>query len=125
MTGWDFGIYADSKKKDLAWKFIQIFLQKKNVILAALSNGQIPPVTAYTQDETWFSVDPFSAEYQKLLPLSIGVPVKPGYNAWAMGLLTATEAVVLDPKLSVDDAVQKMNDYVSNQSGSDAVEVRK
>lgn len=125
LTGWDFGIYTNSKKKELAWKFIQVYLQKKNVILAALTNGMIPPITADLQDTAWTSVDPLSLEYQKLLPTAVGVPVKSGYNAWAMGLLTATEAVLLDPKLSVDDAVQKMNDYVDNQLGSDKVEVKK
>ena len=125
LTGWDFGIYANSPKKELAWKFIQLYLRKKNVIMAALTIGMIPPVTADLQDPAWTSVDPFSLSYEKLLPVAVGVPVKSGYNAWAMGLLTATEAVILDPKLSVSDAVQKMNDYVDNQLGSDKVEVKK
>ena len=124
LTGWDFAIAANSTKKDLAWKFIQLYLKKKNLIQANLTNGQIPPVTEDLADPAWTSVDPFSLEYQKLLPLAVGVPVKSGYNAWAMGLLTATEAVLLDPKLSVNDAVQKMNDYVDNQLGSDKVEVK-
>ena len=122
LGGWDFGIYAKSTKKDLAWKFIQVYLQKKNVILAGLTNGHIPPLLAAQQDEAWTSVDPFNVEYQKLIPVSVGSPVKSGSNTWAMGLLTATEAVVLDPNLSVDDAISKMDDYVSNQLGPEMVE---
>jgi multiple sugar transport system substrate-binding protein len=124
-TGWDFAISSSSSKKDIAWKFIEMCLEEKNLITFGLYVGQIPPVTAYAQDKAWTSLDPFSADFQRILPLAVGVPVKSGYTNWAMGFLTATEAVVLDPKVSVDDAVQKMNDYITNQAGPDAVEVRK
>lgn len=124
LSGWGLSIYANSQKKDLAWKFIQT-MQERDSLLDAALNGWTPPVTAVANSPEWTGQDPFQEGFQKLLPLSTGIPLKSGYNTWAMGLLTATESVVLDPKVTVDEAVQKMTDYVSNQAGSDIIEVKK
>lgn len=124
LGGWDLAIYSGSKQKDLAWKFIQTYQSKANLLRLALANGWTPPVTAIAEDPAWTSLDPFQATFNKIVPIATGIPVKSGYTTWSIGFLTATEAVVLDPKLSVDDAMQKMNDYVTNQLGADAVEVK-
>lgn len=124
LSGWGSSISANSKYKDIAWKFIELQMTKDNLLMAAF-NGWTPPTPEAAQDKDWLATDPFQEGFQKLLPLSVGIPVKTGYPVWAMGFITATEAVVLDPTVSVDDAVQKMNDYITNQIGSDAVEVKK
>jgi multiple sugar transport system substrate-binding protein len=125
LSGWDLAIYANSTKKDLAWKFVQVMQRKENLLEAGLLNGWTPPVSAYAEDKAWTDLDPFQADFQKLLPISVGIPLKATYNTWAMGFLTATEAVVLDPKISVDAAIQKMDDYVANQVGPEEVVRRK
>jgi hypothetical protein len=56
---------------------------------------------------------------------SVGIPSDPNYPIWATGMLQATEAAVLTPTMSTDDAVQKLVDYVTNQLGEDKVEKRK
>jgi len=99
--------------------------RKENLLEAGLLNGWTPPVSAYAVDKAWTDLDPFQADFQKLLPISVGIPMKATYNTWAMGFLTATEAVVLDPKISVDAAIQKMGDYVANQVGPEEVVSRK
>ncbi len=125
LSGWDCVIYRRSKQKELAWQFIQVVQIKKNLLEAALLNGWTPPVSAYAEDKAWTAIDPFQAGFQKIYPAAIGIPVQSGYTAWAMGFVTATEAVVLNPKLSVDDAVEKMKAYVTNQLGADEVEALK
>lgn len=125
LSGWDLAIYAKTKKKDLAWKFVQVVQRKKNLVRGALVNGWTPPVTAYAASKEWTDLDPFQEPYQRLLPIATGIPAQSGYKAWAMGFLTATEAVVLDPKLSTEAAVEKLSDYVGNQLGADAVTTRK
>ncbi|TPK85482.1 extracellular solute-binding protein [Mesorhizobium sp. B2-4-17] len=124
LSGWGSSIYANSKNKDIAWKFIELQMTKGNILTAAL-NGWTPPTPEARQDKDWLALDPFQEGFQKLLPQSVGIPLKAGYPVWAMGFITATEAVVLDPTVSVDDAVQKMNDYVANQLGADQVMVKK
>lgn len=125
LGGWDMAIYSGSKQKELAWKFIQVGQQKKNMLMGALNNGWTPPVSSYANSSEWLNVDPFQKSFQNWLPHATPIPVVAGYNTWAMGLVTATEAVVLNPKLSVDDAMKKMVTYVTNQTGPDEVEVRK
>jgi multiple sugar transport system substrate-binding protein len=125
LSGFNLSIYANSRKKDLAWKFIQTSLTKKNMLQAALANGWIPPVTKIAFSKEWLDTDPFQSVPNGVLSISKPVPVKSGYSAWAMGLMTATEAVVLDPKLSVDDAVGKMKEYVENELGPDVIEAKR
>jgi multiple sugar transport system substrate-binding protein len=125
LSGWDMAIYQKSHHKDLAWQFIQIMQMKKNLLEAALNNGWTPPVTEYAESKEWTSIDPFQAGWNKFYPAAVGIPLQSGYDAWALGFATGTEAVMLNPKLSVDDAVKQMSDYVVNQLGPDTTEVLK
>ena len=125
LSGWDMAIYAKSSHKDLAWQFIQVMQEKKNLLEAAIINGWTPPVTEYAESKDWTSVDPFQAGWNKFYPAAVGIPVQSGYNAWALGFATGTEAVMLNPKLSIDTAVEQMSKYVTNQLGPDTTEVAK
>jgi multiple sugar transport system substrate-binding protein len=67
---------------------------------------------------------PFRAGFASLMPIAVGIPPNPDYVIWANGFLQATEAVVLNPAMSVDAAIGKMKTYVTNQVGDDSVETR-
>lgn len=126
LAGWDLAIYAKTKHADLAWKFIQLSQRKSNLLAAEIEGGWVPPEKAYGMDPTFANFEtPYRAQFAKLVSYSIGVPAQSDYPVWANGLLQATEAVVLDPNTSVDDAIGKLSDYVSNQLGPDAIETRK
>ncbi len=124
LSGWDMAIYKHTKNPDLAYKFIKVMQEKKLMLEGDINDGWTPPVTSYSQDPTWLQYDPFQVTWQSYLPASTPIPVQADYNTWAMGFVNATEAVVLNPHLSVDAAIAKMSDYVTNQLGPDAVETR-
>jgi multiple sugar transport system substrate-binding protein len=126
LGGWDLAIYAKTKHADLAWAFIDLTQRKANLLGADIEGGWVPPITTLASDKEFSDFEPpFREQFAKLMPYSVGVPSNPDYPVWANGVLQATEAVVLDPKLSVDDAIGKLSDYVSNQLGPDKIETRK
>jgi multiple sugar transport system substrate-binding protein len=122
IGGWVLAVGSKTKYPDLAAELINLAQSKKNSIAAAGPMGTVPPVAEYTKDESYLNyAPPFRAAFAKLPAVSTIAPQDPNYSVWAQGLLMATQAVVVDPKITVDQAIQKMKDYVGNQLGKDAV----
>ena len=122
IGGWTLAIGSGTKYPDLAWDLINISQSRKNMLSADIAVALVPPVPAYTHDPEFLNVaPPFRAEFARMSLTAEIAPLDPNYSVWAQGLLTATQAVVVDPTLSVDDAIGKMKDYVTNQLGPDAV----
>jgi multiple sugar transport system substrate-binding protein len=127
MTGgWTLAVGSGTKNPDLAWDLINISQERKNMLAADITIALVPPVLALTHDPDYLNfAPPYRAEFAKIANYAEMAPLDPNYSVWAQGLLIATQAVVLDPKLSVDDAIGKMKDTVSNQVGPDSIAVRK
>src|SRR5262249_3346116 len=110
LAGWGFAVYANTPNADAAWQFIQVAQRRSNMLGADIEGGWVPPVKAYAADKEFLDVQPaFRAGFAALLPQSVAVPSKADYPIWANGFLQATEAAVLTPDISTDDAVQKLS----------------
>jgi multiple sugar transport system substrate-binding protein len=82
----------------------------------------VPSLPEYAKDPEFLNVaPPFREVFAKIADTSEIAPLDPNYSVWAQGFLTATQAVVVNPSTSVDDAVNQMSEYVSNQVGPDAI----
>jgi multiple sugar transport system substrate-binding protein len=126
LGGWDLAIYAKTRHPDLAWQFIDMTQRKENMLSCDIEGGWVPPVKSLASDPEFANfAPPYREQFAKLVVHSVGIPSDPNYPIWAIGMLQATEAAVLNPKISTNDAVQKLVDYVTNQLGPDAVERRK
>jgi multiple sugar transport system substrate-binding protein len=125
IGGWTLAIGSGTKYPDLAWDLIDIAQQRKYMLTADIAVALLPPVTAYTHNPDYLNfAPPFRAAFVNISKNAEMAPLDPNYSVWGQGLLTATQAVVLDPTLSVDDAIGKMKDVISNQVGPDAGAVR-
>jgi multiple sugar transport system substrate-binding protein len=122
VGGWNLSIGSASKHPDLAWELIELAQTKENMLAADIVVALVPPIPDYANDPGNVNVAPdFRPVFAKIADTSQIAPLDPNYSVWAQGFLTATQAVVVNPNTSVDDAVQQMNDYVSNQVGPDQV----
>ena len=119
--GWNLVINEASPNKELAWKFIDAAQSTDNLVAVALAAGLVPPTAAAAQDPRYLEVSPFQGPFGELLKMAQPFPPGGDYIAWSNGFLRATEALVLDPTLSVDDAIADMAGYVENQLGPDKV----
>ena len=119
--GWNLVINEASPNKDLAWAFIDAAQSTDNLVAVALAAGLVPPTAAAAQDPRYLEVSPFQGPFGELLAMAQPFPPGGDYIAWSNGFLRATEALVLDPTLSVDDAIADMAGYVENQLGPDKV----
>ena len=119
--GWNLVINEASPNKELAWKFIDAAQSTDNLVAVALAAGLVPPTAAAAQDPRYLEVSPFQGPFGELLKMAQPFPPGGDYIAWSNGFLRATEALVLDPSLSVDDAIADMAGYVENQLGPDKV----
>ncbi len=125
IGGWTLAIGSGTKHPDLAWDLLNLAQSRKNMLEADKAIALVAPVPEYTKDPEYLSVSPaFRPEFAKISLNAQIAPLDPNYSVWAQGFLTATQAVILDPKLSVDDAIGKMKDYVSDQVGPDEVAVK-
>jgi multiple sugar transport system substrate-binding protein len=114
--GWTIGIGAKTKHPDLAWDLINLVQSKKNMLAADDAISIVAPVPKYTEDPAYLAfAPPYRAAFAKISLTATMAPSDPNYSIWAQGLLTATEAVVVDPSVTVDAAVAKLKDYVTNQ----------
>jgi multiple sugar transport system substrate-binding protein len=122
IGGWTLAIGSASKNPDLAWELINLAQSRKNMLSMDIAVALVPPLPSVAKDPEFLNVaPPFRAVFAKIADTSQIAPLDPNYSVWAQGFLTGTQAVIVDPNSSVDDAVAKMKDYVSNQLGPDAV----
>lgn len=124
LIGWPLVVYAKTQHADLAFKFIQLAMKPENQLTAAIELGGLPAETDVLNTPSYINEDPFRAKFGALIPIARGIPADPNFAVWAQGFLQATESVVLNPNMSVDDAIAKMKNTVTNQLSDDQVETR-
>ncbi|WP_321791820.1 extracellular solute-binding protein [Caballeronia sp. J97] len=118
--GWDLSIYKKTANPDLAWQLVDLIVSKQYVVKGANWTGFVPPQQKYWTDKEYTELaPPYQEQYGKILAISKSVPADPEYPVWAHAFEAATEALVLKPKMSVDDAVKMMKSELSNQLGDD------
>jgi multiple sugar transport system substrate-binding protein len=122
IGGWNLSIGSASKHPDLAWELIDLAQSRENMLSNAIAVALVPSLPEYARDPEFLNVaPPFRAVFARIADTSEIAPLDPSYSVWAQGFLTATQAVVVNPSTSVDDAVNQMKDYVSNQVGPDSI----
>ncbi|MDN7846962.1 extracellular solute-binding protein [Burkholderia multivorans] len=120
--GWDLTIYKKTASPDLAWQLVNLIMNQKNMINGANWTGLVPPVRSYWTDKAYTDLaPPYQAQFANLLAESKSVPADANYPVWAHAFEAATEALVLKPQTSVDDAVKMMRKAVTNQVGADKI----
>jgi multiple sugar transport system substrate-binding protein len=122
VGGWTLAIGSATKHPDLAWELIDIAQNQKNLLKFALVTAVVPPIPEYQSAPEYLNISPTSnAMFAKIANVAQYAPLDANYSVWGQGFLTATQAVVVNPDTSVDDAVNQLRDYVSNQVGPDAI----
>ncbi|MCB8883735.1 extracellular solute-binding protein [Acidisoma cellulosilytica] len=124
LVGWPLVVYAKTPNRDLAIKFIELAMKPENQLSAAIEIGGLPSQTDVLNTPSYVDENPYRAKFGALIPIAGGVPADPNFAIWAVGFLQATDAVVLNPNMSVDDAIAKLKDTVTNQLSDDQVETR-
>ena len=118
--GWDVSIYKKTAHPDLAWQLVQLIVGKQHAIDGANWTGFVPAQKSYWTDKQYTELaPPYQEQFGKLLAVAKSVPADPDYPVWAHAFEAATEALVLKPTMSVDDAVRMMKSELSNQIGDD------
>ena len=110
-----------SPNKEVAWQLIDAAQSTENLVAVGIGAGFVPPTSAASQDPRYLGISPFQKPFADKLLIAQAFPPGGDYVAWSNGFLRATEALVLDPTMSIDDAVADMAGYVENQLGPDKV----
>ena len=121
LGGWALVINEASPNKELAWQLIDAAQSTENLVAVGIGAGFVPPTSAAAQDPRYLGISPFQKPFADKLQIAKAFPPGGDYVAWSNGFLRATEALVLDPTMSIDDAVADMAGYVENQLGPDKV----
>lgn len=122
VGGWNLSIGSASKHPDLAWELIDLAQQKENMLKMDINTALVPSVPEYAKTSEFLNVaPPFREAFAKIADTAQMAPLDPNYSVWCQGFLTGTQAVIVKPDTSVDDAVKQMSDYIANQLGPDAI----
>jgi multiple sugar transport system substrate-binding protein len=125
LGGWEFAIGANSAVKQLAWDFIQIAQNRVNMITADNTGGWVPPVKKYWTDPLYANyAPPYQKFFAKIMPIAKDEPNLPDFTVWGTGFNNATGQILNNPSTTVNQAVNTMKSYVSNQLGAKLVESR-
>lgn len=123
LGGWDLAISAHTQNAALAWDFVNIAQNTKNMIDASNWAGWIPPSTVADANPLYLNyAPPFQAEFAKLLPVSQEEPNTADFVVWGTAFNEATGQLISNPATSIDQAIGTMKTYVSQQLGSNMVE---
>lgn len=126
LGGWDFAIAAHSQVAQAAFDFINIAENQKNSIDAANWAGWVPPDQDYWTGAAYTTfAPPYNAFFAKIMPSATLTVSNASYSVWVQGMGEATGAIAQNPKTTVDQAVNILSNYVSNQLGANQVEVLK
>jgi len=126
LGGWELAIGAHSANQSLAWDFIQTAQQRVNMITADNTGGWVPPAKNYWTDPLYVNyAPPFQAFFAGIMPKAVGEPNTPNFSVWGTGFNNATGAIVQNPNMTVQQAVDVMKSYVTQQLGSNMVETLK
>jgi multiple sugar transport system substrate-binding protein len=124
LGGWELSIGAQTAHPQLAWDFIQTAQQQTNMVDASNWGGWIPPAaTAASSPQFVNYAPPYQAFFAKLLPAAQEEPVTAPFTVWGTAFNNATGAIIQNPNISIDAAINIMKNYMSNQIGADKVEV--
>ena len=123
LGGFELAIGAHASDPSLAWDFIQIAQQRENMIDADNWSGWVPPDRNYWTDPLFTSgAPPYNEIFAKLLPASTLAPNTSDYTVWGNGFDTATGDIIANPSTTVDQAINAMKSYITQQLGANNVE---
>lgn len=123
---WDLAIGADTKHAKLAWDFINIAQDETNALSAARGAGFVPPAKSDWSAPAFDNqAPPFNYFFSTLLPISTLAPETSDYSVWATGFEEATGAIISNPRISVQSALNTMKSYITGQLGASLVETIK
>jgi multiple sugar transport system substrate-binding protein len=126
LASWGLVMNASTKAPDVAWKVIDYMMKKDNLLLLDNFGGLIPPISAYNKEPVYVNFAPaFQTKFADLAKDSSGYPSSTAFKVWAFAFAQATETVVLHPNTSVDDAMNGMKSYMSNQLDANQFEILK
>jgi len=125
LTGWDQGIYSRAQNPGLAWQFLNLMMQKQNLLTADNDGEWIPPDTAYTSDSLYVNFGaPFQTEFAKLEPYATEWPGTADFPIWSEAFQQATGALEQSAGTTVSSAIQTMNTFVGEGLGPSNAETR-
>ena len=117
---------STTKTPEVTWKVIDFMMKKDSLLIVDNDGGLVPPIPAYNSAPAYVNFAPaFQTKFADLTKYSIAFPSAAEFKVWTFALLQATEAVVLHPNTSVDDAMNGMKSYMSNQLQADQIEIQK
>lgn len=123
LGGWELSIGAQSAHPQLAWDFIQTAQQQTNMIDASNWGGWVPPSNVANSAAAFVNyAPPYQKFFAALLPASQEEPNTSPFTVWGTGFNNATGAIIQNPNISIDAAVNVMKNYVTTQLGADKVE---
>lgn len=123
LGGWDLAVSANTAQPQVAFDFVNTAESKKESIDAANWAGFVPPDQNYWEDPAYDNFAPPYAEFfAKILPYATGTPTSADYSVWVQGMGEATGAIAQNPSTTVDQAIDILKNYVTQQLGADRVE---
>jgi multiple sugar transport system substrate-binding protein len=126
LSSWGFVMSSTTKTPEVTWKVIDFMMKKDSLLIVDNDGGLVPPIPAYNSAPAYVNFAPaFQTKFADLTKYSIAFPSAAEFKVWTFALLQATEAVVLHPNTSVDDAMNGMKSYMSNQLDADQTEIQK
>ncbi|MCB8883589.1 extracellular solute-binding protein [Acidisoma cellulosilytica] len=125
LGGWDLAIGAATTHKDYAWKLLDVMEEQQNQIDAANWAGFVPAAQSYTKAASFVDfAPPYNAVSAQVLPFGKLTPAKAEYEVWSHALQQATGNLAQHTDMTVDQAIDAMKSYVSNQLGADQIATR-
>jgi multiple sugar transport system substrate-binding protein len=126
LSSWGLSMNASSKVPDVTWKVLDYMMRKDYLLVVDNYGGLVPPIPAYNKEPVYVNFWPATqTQFADLTKYSTGFPSAAEFKVWAFAIAQATETMVLHPNTSVDDAVNGMKTYMSNQLDADQIEVLK
>src|SRR5579875_2066372 len=125
LGGWDYAISANSGNPKAAFDLINIMENRQNSIDAANWAGWVPPNKTYWTAPAFTNFAFSQALFGQILPHATLTPSSANYSIWVQGMGNATGQIVQNPNTTVNQAINTLKSYVSNQLGPDSVETLK
>jgi multiple sugar transport system substrate-binding protein len=122
LGGWELSIGAQASSPDLGWDFIQIAQQRENMIVASNTAAWVPPDRRLWNDKQFTAfAPPYNEYFAKLLPAATLAPNTSDYTVWGNGFNTASGQIIQNPSTTVDQAINTLKTYVTQQLGQNKV----
>jgi multiple sugar transport system substrate-binding protein len=118
--GWTLAISSKSTKKDLAFSFLSMALNKENSLSYDITATQIPVRTDVAADPSYGKGDPTAKFFASLVPITQYRPALPPYPQISNEIQVAQEAVV-SGQATPDAATQQYATALKGIVGADTV----